>query len=759
MNNSRQSEPAAGMSLGDIYFVLFRHKWKILLLSLAGIGAAVALYFLKPPPYESQAELLIKYVPEATGLSIIGGDQKIIVPDARGDDVINSEIQILTSLDVAQEAVTNIGASNILAGIGGGNSPIRAAAFIRNHLKAEPANKGGSVIVVSLEHPNPRIVQSALDAVIDSYFQSHHEIHQATGSMEDRLTKEIADLRYQLNNTEQQLASLENKANIVSLGQSQSALASQIFKIQGNILDAQAELAGHEAALKQLGSASTNTVEPATNATVAAVPPEQMDHYKDVLGRLDMLRKKEQGYFAQGFTSSNVLVVELDSQIAGLETNKVALQKKYPQLAGVSTPSSNSHEAESTSAASLQAQVAQVAALQARIQAWDKQLTQLELQATNLNNLAPTIAQLEQARQIQATNLQTLATSLQQAQINQALETGKTPNIKWVQHPSVPFRDWKKTYKKMAIVVFGGVFGGIALAFLIEMFLDPTIKRPVEIESKLKLPLFLSIPDVRRNGHARLARPAERRLLKQNNSETHSPPDETPESLPETNGELQVVSLEKNPALQPFYEALRDRLVVYFEVNNLTRKPKLVAVTGANHGSGVSTVAAGLAASLSETGDGNVLLVDMNLEGGAAQQFYRGKPGCGLDTALSNETKENAQVQENLYVVHGQSNGNRDELPRILPKRFAALVPKLKASDFDYIIFDLPPVTQTSITPRLAGYMDKVLMVVESEKSDREVVRRASTLLAESGGKVSVVLNKTKKYVPDLLHKEFLSGK
>jgi uncharacterized protein involved in exopolysaccharide biosynthesis/Mrp family chromosome partitioning ATPase len=757
MSTNQPVESAAGMSLGDIYYVLFRHKWKILLFSMAGIAAAVAVYFLKPPPYESQAEILIKYVPDSTGLSVIGDDQKVIVPDARGDDIINSEIQILTSLDVAQEAVTNIGASNILAGIGGGNNPVRAAGVIRGNLQAEAANKGGSVIVVTFKNPDPRIVQPALQEIIDAYFQLHYEIHQATGPLDDLLTKEIADLRYQLNNTEQQLGALKNKADVASLNDSQIALSGEIFKIRGNILDAQAQLAGYEAALKQAGNDASADAE--TTNTPAVVPPAEMDNYQDLCARLGLLRKKEQDYYAQSFTSTNPLVAEVDSQIAGLEKTKASMEKKYPQLTGTAVGSGGSSVSASSTVANLQNQVAQVAALQAKIKAWDKQLTELELQATNLNNLAPTITQLEQTRQIQATNLQTLSVSLQQAQINEALETGKAPNIKWVQTPSPPFRDWKKTSKIMAILALGGIFGGIALAFLIELYLDPTVKRPVEIETKLKLPLFLSIPDVSRNGRFHLARPVERRLLKMNNAGTEEHPTQTPKSLPEKNGELQVMSLEKNPAMQPFCEALRDRLIVHFEVNNLTHKPKLVAVTGANRGAGVSTVAAGLAASLSETGDGNVLLVDMNMEGGAAQQFYKGKPGCGIDAALSNETKENAQVQENLYVVRGQTNENSDKLPRILPRRFAALVPKLKASDFDYIIFDLPSVTQTSITSRLAGYMDKVLLVVESEKSDREIVRRASALLTESGAKVSAVLNKTRKYVPGRLHQEFLSDK
>lgn len=754
MNNSRQIQPSTGMSLGDIYFILFRHKWKILLLSLLGIAAAVAVYFFRPPPYESQAELLIKYVPESTGVSVVGSDQKVLVPDARGDDIINSEIQILSSLDVAAEAVTNIGASNVLAGVGGGNNPLRAAAYIRGNLMAEPANKRGSVIIATFTHPNPQIVQPVLQEVINAYFRRHYEIHQATGPFDDLLTKEIADLRLRLNNTEQQLATLENKANIVSLNDSQTALAGQIFKIQRDILDAQADLAAREAALKEMGSRVTPAAPESTNAS-PAVPMEQKQAYLDLCSRLDALRKKEQGFFAEGLTTNTVLVAEVEGHITALRKTKTDLENKYPQLAGVSAVSSGPAGSASTAVGDLQTQVAQVVALQAKIKAWNKQLAQLQLEATNLNNLAPTIAQLEQARLIQATNLQTLSLSLQQAQINQALETGKAPNIKWVQMPSPPFRDWMKTYKIMAVLAFGGIVAGLALAFLIELYLDRSVKRPTEIETKLKLPLFLSIPDVSRNGHSHLARLPERRLLRMNNSQEGE--NSAAGTGSNKNRALQVVSLEKNPALQPFYEALRDRLVVYFEVRNLTHKPKLVAVTGADPGSGVSTVATGLAASLSETGDGNVLLVDMNLEGGAAQQFYKGKPGCGLDVALDTATKENALVRENLYVVSGEVNANSHKLPQILPRRFASLVPKLKASDFDYIIFDMPPVTQTSITSRLSGFMDMVLLVIESEKSDREVVRRANALLTESGATVSAVLNKTRKYVPERLHREFLN--
>jgi polysaccharide biosynthesis transport protein len=226
----------------------------------------------------------------------------------------------------------------------------------------------------------------------------------------------------------------------------------------------------------------------------------------------------------------------------------------------------------------------------------------------------------------------------------------------------------------------------------------------------------------------------------------------------QVNGAAAIAPWDEGHSLRVFCEALRDRLVTYFEVRNLTHKPKLVAVTACGTDAGVTTLAAGVAAALSETGDGNVLLVDMNVHNGAAHPFFKGKPSCALADALEGEKRDDAMVNDNLYLATAGRNANGDKLPRILPKRFSQLLPKLKASDYDYIIFDMPPVSQTSVTARLATYMDMTLLVIESEKTDREVIKRATALLAESKANVSAVLNKTHNYIPRRLHQEFLSN-
>ena len=200
--------------------------------------------------------------------------------------------------------------------------------------------------------------------------------------------------------------------------------------------------------------------------------------------------------------------------------------------------------------------------------------------------------------------------------------------------------------------------------------------------------------------------------------------------------------MDRLPALHNYYEALRAKLLMDFEIRNLVHKPKLLAVTSCNQGAGVTTVAVGLAACLSQTGEGKVLLVDVTQEKAAAHQFLNGKPVDGFDEALPDA--------DQAERIDGGSQ------TRNVARQMSHLMPKLKASSYDYIIFDMPPISQTSITLRLAGLVDTVVLVIESEKTNRGLALHASAELAESKAHVCAVLNKTQIHVPSRLHHEFL---
>ncbi|MFZ0825978.1 MAG: Wzz/FepE/Etk N-terminal domain-containing protein [Verrucomicrobiia bacterium] len=726
------------MSLGDIYYTIFRHKWKILFFAASGIMAGVALLLSHPPLYESKTKLDVLYVVQGKSLNPSGGDANTVSPSDRGSGIIRTEVEILQSLDVVMEAVQTIGADRILAKAGGGNNTNAAAGLLESNLIIE-SSPDSSVIQIALQHPDPDMVQSLLNEIVAAYFRKHNQIYQGGIMLSDFSIQETNRLYKELAQTKEELRSAKISAGIFSADDADNSYQEQISQIHTKLFAAQTELAERKEVSTRM-FATVSSPAQSTNAE-AAISTDKAEKYRNLCVRLDLLRKKEQELLLQ-YTEQSVPIKDLRAQIAGSEMLKKQLEAEEPRLASLGVSLGPTEHP----AISPVDNEAQITMLETRIKVLNSQLDQLQGEAAKVDESKTTIAELGRREQRQEAELEYFQRNLEQARIDEMIGAGKVPGISPIQSPSSPVKRWAKKLKKMAVMcAAGGFAAGIGLAFLIEMLLDRSFKRPVDIETKLGLPLFISIPDFSQNGRFFAATRNKNALL-----------------LTETvgKGEIKTSGLtpwnRQNP-LRPFCDGLRDRLIVHFDVKKVTHNPKLVAVTSCNKGAGVSSVAAGLAASLSETGDGNVLLVDMNIEGGAAQQFYKGKLGCDLDAVLETEARKGAQIQDNLYVATEPMHGD-DKLPSILPKHFMGLIPKLRASDYDYIIFDMPPVTQTSMTPRLARVMDMVLLVIESEKTNQDVAKKVISLLAESEAKVTTVLNKARTYVPAKLHQDFLSN-
>jgi Mrp family chromosome partitioning ATPase len=370
-------------------------------------------------------------------------------------------------------------------------------------------------------------------------------------------------------------------------------------------------------------------------------------------------------------------------------------------------------------------------------------LSMVQSNAAVLAELDPQIREAELQWMMDSTNLMNVAVEMQGRRASENMGAGKVLNITWVQSPTPAALDDKKLKKKL-MTVFGGCAAlGFALAFLIEMMLDRSIKRSVDVERHLKLPVFLAIPDTTWDGRVRLRLPWRRNGSKHAENGAGA---QQPESL---------TIWEPVHHLQQYTNGLCERLMTYFEVKDMNlKKPKLVGVTACGKGrSGVTTLASGLAAALSRTGNGNVLLVDMKNEQGVAHSFFNGRPGCELSDVLEPGNRAEAQVEGNLFVASMQEETPGPSM-KVAPTGFTHLMPKIKGSDYDYIIFDMPPVSATSSTPRMTGYMDIVLLVLEAEKTGQQTAARASALMRDARANVAAVLNKCRPHVPAMLGQE-----
>ncbi|HWH68908.1 MAG TPA: cellulose synthase operon protein YhjQ/BcsQ, partial [Candidatus Sulfotelmatobacter sp.] len=470
----------------------------------------------------------------------------------------------------------------------------------------------------------------------------------------------------------------------------------------------------------------------------------KLGDYSFVSSELENLRKRERELLMT-YKPAYPLVQTVHNQITRLAEQKSELERLYPLLTQVALGGSRSST--NVAGTDMAGELMELKRLEARAKELGSSLSNLQAEAILVLDMEPRIRQLERQRDEEERNYRFILSSLEQRKMGEAFASGKITSVSVVQSPTPPGVDLKKMLKLVGCALAGCIGLGLGLAFAIDLFLDRSLKRTVDVERHLRLPVFLTIPDTswtkrcswpwlarRRNGYA--------------GKSAQVPAGELGP------GDSALAPWSPGHELQTYAEGLRERVLTYFEARNLNlKKPKLVAVTGCGKGAGATTLAGGLAAALSKTGDGNVLLVDMNVDQGTAQSFYKGNPSCALSDVLEPEQRADAQVQENLYLAT-INNSQTEPLAKVLPARFTHLMPKLKASDYDYIIFDMPPVSQTSATPRLAGYMDLVLLVLESGKTGQQVASRATSLMRESRANVATVLNKYRPHVPASLSQE-----
>src|SRR6266576_1812604 len=131
MQENQTAPHPDGFALADVYYVLFRRKWLIASFAVLGVVAAIVVSWLMPRVYQSEAQLYLRYVLESPSPSQVGPDHRIRQFDEAGEaggaTAMNTELAILSSLDLAQQVADAIGPEKILGhGQGGSNGYLAA---------------------------------------------------------------------------------------------------------------------------------------------------------------------------------------------------------------------------------------------------------------------------------------------------------------------------------------------------------------------------------------------------------------------------------------------------------------------------------------------------------------------------------------------------------------------------------------------------------------------------------------------------------
>lgn len=286
-----------------------------------------------------------------------------------------------------------------------------------------------------------------------------------------------------------------------------------------------------------------------------------------------------------------------------------------------------------------------------------------------------------------------------------ALEGLKPNNISiqdFAEVPVVPVRPNKRLNVFLAVLV--GLFGGVAVAFFLENQ-DKTIKDIEDIESLTDWPFLGKIPKI-------------------SGSEI----------------EFNVKNKVSDPVTEA-YRSVRTRLF-FLDTKEHPLKTIVISSLGAQEGKTVTTC--NLAAAIAQN-QKRVLLVDADMRLSRLHNIFNKKEAKGLSSFLLGKARYEDVVHgtdvENLSVVvdrHSVANST-ELLHSEKMKEFIAMAKK----DFDFVLFDTPPIGIITDASILAALVDGIVLVIESGKTPSKAVLRNDKLFKNSHIKVvGVIINK-----------------
>lgn len=261
--------------------------------------------------------------------------------------------------------------------------------------------------------------------------------------------------------------------------------------------------------------------------------------------------------------------------------------------------------------------------------------------------------------------------------------------------------------RKMVLTgLLAGFLAGLALLYFLDK-LDDRLELAEEIEAALQEPVLGQVPEVpdRRDG-------------------TDS---------------LVLTKLDDHSMFSEAIRGVRSAVLLGFA----SAKHKILVITSAVPGDGKTTFTTNFAITLAVAGH-RVLLVDADLRRGNTHTFFGNQRDPGFTDILQGEqhwTDVMRSTQfDTLKVIHsGKIPSNPGEL--LISPIPGQLVEEARG-EFDFIIFDCPPITAIDDTFSLLPFADGVLFVVRSGKTSIRFARNGLHAIKQRGAEVlGLILN------------------
>lgn len=209
------------------------------------------------------------------------------------------------------------------------------------------------------------------------------------------------------------------------------------------------------------------------------------------------------------------------------------------------------------------------------------------------------------------------------------------------------------------------------------------------------------------------------------------------------------------PSPVPFLE--KGMLVLFQRIESLlpNMSNKVIQFIGSKKGEGTSTVAREFARTVAFSIGKKVLLIDADRFQPSHHRFFGIQYDKGWQEIISSrQPVENAvHCLENSNLFLCPSSNSTMYTPELFDTEAADPFLTLK-QQFDYLIIDSTPITQSPDGLGIVPKTDGVIIVVEAEKTKWTVVENVKQHIQNVGGRIlGVVLNKRNYHIPNFIYR------
>jgi polysaccharide biosynthesis transport protein len=720
--------PTHESNLREYMRVLIKRKWTVLG-CLATIFTVVAIASLKMVPiYEAAGSIAINK-PDSSLVNFKDSSGGAVDYSDPSTDM-DTEVAILQSDLLALQVIKTLNLDK-MPEFGGrpGNAPVDNLA--PDPLQSDSARstallgafRGGlrvalkpntRVVEIHYVSPNPQLAAAIVNTLVSTYIEQNFKTKfESTMQASEWLSKQLIDLQIKVETSQEKLVNFQKEHEILGTDEKQNIITEKLAELNRELTTAEAVRMEKESLYRLVQSGDSE---------VAA----------------SMLGVLESG---GGSTGGNNLLGTLHSKESELKVQIAELNTQFgPSYPKVAQLNNQLKEVQFQVQAELKKVTERVRgqylAAQQQESMLRDQFEKQKQQANKLNENAIQYSLLKRDVDVNRQLYEGLLEKLKEAGVTAGL---KSTNIRLVNVARTPTAPTEPNIpRNLAFALVLGLTAGIGLAFLLES-MDNTVRTTEQAQIISGVPALGMIPMGSKSG----LDPGGKKLL------TVSSSKEAVELVTQARPQSQMAES---------YRALRTSLLL----SNLGTPPKTIMITSARPQEGKTTTSINTSIVLAQKGV-RVLLIDADLRRPSVHKTLGMGPRSGLSNVLTGSavlehTIARSPILPNLFVLPaGTPPPNPAEL--LASSNMRDLLLELR-DKYDHIVIDTPPTLSVTDAVVLSQRMDAIILVIRSNQTTKQALRRARDILTQVNARITgVLLNAVDLTSPDYYYYYEYQGK